>query len=71
MEEALQQRRLAERVMRASAQSMPRLDAVMDPCSALSALQVVCILYVGMQLLLPGQDAGIDFAREYELPRMK
>ena len=69
MEEALQQRRLAERVMRASAQSMPRLDAVMDPSSALSALQVVCILYVGMQLLLPGQDAGIDFAREYELAK--
>jgi len=34
-----------------------------------SALQVVCILYVGVQLLLPGQDAGIDFAREYELAR--
>ena len=34
-----------------------------------SALQVVCILYVGIQLLLPGQDAGIDFAREYELPK--
>ena len=32
-----------------------------------SALQVVCVLYVGVQLLLPGQDAGIDFAREYEL----
>ena len=71
MEEALQQRRLAERVMRANAQGMPRLDAVMDPSTALSALQVVGILYVGMQLLLPGQDAGIDFAREYELPRMK
>ena len=71
MEEVLQQRRLAERVMRASAQGMPRWDAVMDPSSALSALRVVGILYVGMQLLLPGQDAGIDFAREYELPRMK
>jgi hypothetical protein len=35
----------------------------------LSALQVVCILYVGVQLLLPGQDAGIDFAREYELAK--
>ena len=34
-----------------------------------SALQVVCILYVGVQLLLPGQDAGIDFAREYELAK--
>jgi len=30
---------------------------------------VVCILYVGVQLLLPGQDAGIDFAREYELAK--
>ena len=96
----IQQRRLAERVMRANAQSMPRLDAVMYLSSALeayreldpagqkqllaeagavgqkglsinnpeqihhlqhyrggnnvSALQVVCILYVGVQLLLPG-----------------
>jgi hypothetical protein len=111
----IQQRRLAERVMRANAQSMPRLDAVMHLSSALeayreldpagqkqllaeagavgqkglsinnpeqihhlqhyrggttvSALQVVCILYVGVQLLLPGQDAGIDFAREYELAK--
>ena len=110
-----QQRRLAERVMRANAQGMPRLDAVMYLSSALeayreldlesqkqllaeagavgqkglsinnpeqihhlqhfrggttvSALQVVCILYVGVQLLLPGQDAGIDFAREYELAK--
>jgi hypothetical protein len=28
---------------------------------------VVCVLYVGVQLLMPGQDAGIDIAREYEL----
>jgi tetratricopeptide (TPR) repeat protein len=34
-----------------------------------SALQVACILYVGVQLLLPGQDAGIDFACEYELAK--
>ena len=34
-----------------------------------SALQAACILYVGLQLLLPGQDAGIDLAREYELAR--
>ena len=34
-----------------------------------SALQVACILYVGVQLLLPGQDAGIDFAREYEIAK--
>jgi hypothetical protein len=30
---------------------------------------VVYILYVGVQLLLPGQDAGIDFAREYALAK--
>jgi len=110
-----QQRRLAERVMRANSKGMPRLDAVMYLSSALeayreldlegqkqllaeagavgqkglkindpeqkhhlqtfgggstvSALQVVCILYVGVQLLLPGEDAGIDFAREYELAK--
>ena len=37
--------------------------------STVSALQVACILYVGVQLLLPGQDAGIALAREYELAR--
>ena len=37
--------------------------------ATVSALQVVCILYVGVQLLLPGQDAGIDFAQEYELAK--
>ena len=37
--------------------------------ATVSALQVVCILYVGVQLLLPGEDAGIDFAREYELAK--
>jgi hypothetical protein len=35
--------------------------------SKVSALQVACILYVGVQLLLPGQDAGIDLGREYEM----
>ena len=34
-----------------------------------TALQAACILYVGVQLLLPGQDAGIDFAREYKLAK--
>jgi hypothetical protein len=34
-----------------------------------SALQAACILYVGIQLLLPGQDAGIDLAREYAMAR--
>ena len=33
------------------------------------ALQAACIFYVGVRLLLPGQDAGIDFAREYELAK--
>lgn len=37
--------------------------------SKVSALQVACILYVGMQRLLPGQDAGIDLAKEYELAK--
>lgn len=110
-----QQRRLADRVMRANAQGKPRMDAVLYLSSALetyqdldlegqkqllaeaaavgqkglaindpnqmhqlrryrggatvSALQVACILYVGVQLLLPGQDAGIDFSREYARAR--
>jgi hypothetical protein len=34
-----------------------------------SALQVACSLDVGVQLLLPGQDAGIDLAKEYEMER--
>jgi hypothetical protein len=34
-----------------------------------SGLQAACILYVGVQLLLPGQDAGIDFGREYEMAK--
>jgi Flp pilus assembly protein TadD len=37
--------------------------------ATISALQVACVYYVGVQLLLPGQDAGIDFAREYELAK--
>jgi hypothetical protein len=110
-----QQRRLADRVMRANAKGMPRMDAVTylsgaleayrgldlagqkqllaeaaavgqkglainDPeqmhqlrlyqgGATISALQVACVYYVGVQLLLPGQDAGIDFAREYELAK--
>jgi hypothetical protein len=108
-----QQRKLADRVMRANAQGMPRMDAVNYLSSALqayralgpegqkqllaevvalsqrglainnpdqkhtlshyqggstvSALQAACIYYVGIQLLLPGQDAGLDLAREYAL----
>jgi hypothetical protein len=34
-----------------------------------TALQAACILYVGIQLLLPGEDAGIDLGREYEMAR--
>ena len=37
--------------------------------TTVSALQAACIFYVGVRLLLPGQDAGIDFAREYELAK--
>ena len=37
--------------------------------STVSALQVACILDVGVQLLLPGQEAGINLVREYELAR--
>ncbi len=108
-----QQRKLADRVMRANAQGMPRMDAVEYLISALeayralelegqkqlltevvalsqkglaindphrqhylrhckggstvSALQAACIHCVGIQLLLPGQDAGIDLARKYAL----
>lgn len=111
----LEERKLADRVMRSNDQGMPRMDAVMYLSSALEAyralnlegqkqllgevaavgqkwlainnpdqkhhlrlyqggvtvwaLQVACILYVGVQLLLPGQDAGIDFAREYEIAK--
>jgi tetratricopeptide (TPR) repeat protein len=35
--------------------------------STMSALQAAYNYYVGIQLLLPGQDAGIDLAREYAL----
>jgi hypothetical protein len=35
----------------------------------ISALQVACVYFVGVQLLLPGQDEGIDFGREYELAK--
>ncbi len=35
--------------------------------STVSALQAACVYYVGIQLLLPGQDAGIDLGREYTL----
>jgi hypothetical protein len=37
--------------------------------STVSALQAACILYAGVQLLLPGEDAGIDLGREYEMAR--
>ena len=35
--------------------------------TTVSALQAAFIYYVGIQLLLPGQDAGIDLGREYAL----
>jgi tetratricopeptide (TPR) repeat protein len=34
-----------------------------------SALQVACLLFVGVQLLVPGEDAGFDFQREFEMAR--
>ena len=37
--------------------------------TSVSALQAACILYVGVQLLLPGQDAGIKLGREYEMAK--
>jgi len=37
--------------------------------STVTGLQAACILYVGVQLLLPGQDAGIDLAREYAIAK--
>jgi hypothetical protein len=37
--------------------------------ATVSALEVACVYYVGVQLLLPGQDAGIDLARENELAK--
>ena len=37
--------------------------------STVSALQAACILYVGVQLLPPGEDAGIDPESEYEIAR--
>jgi hypothetical protein len=37
--------------------------------STVSALQVACILYAGIQLLLSGQDPGLDLGREYGMAR--
>jgi tetratricopeptide (TPR) repeat protein len=36
---------------------------------AVSAMEATCVYYAGVQLLLPGQDPGIDLAREYALAR--
>jgi hypothetical protein len=38
--------------------------------TSVSALQAAYILYVGVQLLLPGQDAGIELGREYEMAKV-
>jgi len=35
----------------------------------ISALQAACLLFVGVQLLLPGEDGGFDFQREFEIAR--
>jgi hypothetical protein len=34
-----------------------------------SALQAACLLFVGVKLLMPGQESGFDFQREFELAR--
>ena len=34
-----------------------------------SARQAACLFFVGVQLLLPGEDAGFDCEREFELAR--
>jgi hypothetical protein len=34
-----------------------------------SAMQAACILFVGAKLLMPGQDTGLDFEKEYEMAR--
>jgi hypothetical protein len=37
--------------------------------STVSALEAACVYYAGLQLLLPGQDPGIDLGREYAMAR--
>lgn len=37
--------------------------------SSVSALEAACVYSAGVQLLLPGQDPGIDLAREYAMAR--
>ncbi len=37
--------------------------------STVSALEAACVYDAGVQLLLPGQDPGIDLAREYAMAR--
>jgi hypothetical protein len=34
-----------------------------------TALQAACLLFVGVQLLLPGQESGFDFQREFEMAK--
>lgn len=52
---------LAER-LRQTHSHLPNPDPI-------SALQAACLLFVGVQLLLPGQESGFDFQREFELAR--
>ncbi|MEB3167999.1 MAG: hypothetical protein VKK97_04625 [Synechococcaceae cyanobacterium] len=35
--------------------------------STVSALEAACVYYAGVKLFLPGQDPGLDLAREYGL----
>jgi hypothetical protein len=42
-------------------------EVLADPHRALvSAMQAACILFVGAKLLLPEQDTGLDFEKEFE-----
>jgi len=33
----------------------------------LSAMHAACILFIGAKLLLPAQDTGLDFEKEYAM----
>lgn len=35
----------------------------------ISAFQAACLLFVGVQLLLPEEESGFDFQREFEMVR--
>ena len=53
--------------MRTRARGKPRMDSVSYLSSALEAYRALD--QAGQKQLLPGQNAGIDFAGEYELAK--